>query len=74
MSFEAPFMKRCDYNTLAKGAPDGTSRSRIRSDIRFALVNILRFSVITVVSFVFVDSIIYYVGRFCPMHKKYTRL
>ena len=26
------------------------------------------------VSFSFVGSIIYYVGRFCPIHKKYTQL
>ena len=30
--------------------------------------------VMTLVSFVCVGSIIYYVGRFCPIHKKYTQL
>lgn len=30
--------------------------------------------VMTFVSFSFAGSIIYYVGRFCPIHKNYTRL
>lgn len=33
-----------------------------------------KISVMTFVSFAFVGSIIYYVGRFCPIYKKYTQL